>query len=161
MTEENRKFYYAKGRMLLGLIISPIFLALGGLMLLLAFIDKSIFIFLLALTILVIFSSFTVANILKLIRKYPFIMITDNYIQLHPHTKSEATIYFTDINHIKVTEQSFQKNIEIVLNNEQAYFKQLSLHNKTRLFMNRVFNFSLYTFNIKFIKKEQIGRAHV
>src|SRR5699024_1317416 len=54
-----------------------------------------------------------------------------------------------------VTEQSFQKNIEIVLNNEQAYFKQLSLHNKTRLFMNRVFNFSLYTFNIKFIKKEQ------
>src|SRR5699024_1375445 len=155
MTEENRKFYYAKGRMLLGLIISPIFLALGGLMLLLAFIDKSIFIFFLALTILAIFGSFTVANILKLIRKYPFIMITDNYIQLHPHTKIEATIYFTDINHIKVTEQSFQKNIEIVLNNEQAYFKQLSLHNKTRLFMNRVFNFSLYTFNIKFIKKEQ------
>src|SRR5699024_3395632 len=60
-----------------------------------------------------------------------------------------------DINHIKVTEQSFQKNIEIVLNNEQAYFKQLSLLNKTRLFMKRVFNFSLYTFNIKFIKKEQ------
>src|SRR5699024_5873917 len=150
MTEENRKFYYAKGRMLLGLIISPIFLALGGLMLLLAFIDKSIFIFFLALTILAIFGSFTVANILKLIRKYPFIMITDNYIQLHPHTKSEATIYFTDINHIKVTEQSFQKNIEIVLNN-----KQLSLYNKTILIINSVFNFSLYTFNIKFIKKEQ------
>src|SRR5699024_10982638 len=108
MTEENRKYYYAKGRMLLGIIISPIFLSLGGLMLLLAFIYKSIFIFLLALTILVIFSSFTVANILKLIRKYPFIMITDNYIHLHPHTKSEVTIYFTDINHINVPEQSFQ-----------------------------------------------------
>src|SRR5699024_12172670 len=105
MTEENRKFYYAKGRMLLGLIISPIFLALGGLMLLLAFIDKSIFIFLLALTILVIFSSFTFANILKLIRKYLFIMITDTYIQIHSHKKIEAIIYFTDINHIKVTEQ--------------------------------------------------------
>src|SRR5699024_10913603 len=96
-----------------------------------------------------------IANILKLIRKYPFIMITDNYMQLHPHTKSEATIYFTDINHIEVAEQSFQKNIEIVLNNEQAYFKQLTLHKTTKLVVNRVFNLSLYTFNIKFIKKEQ------
>src|SRR5699024_12282038 len=113
-------------------------------MILLSIIYYFCYIFVIALTILVIFISFTFANILKLIRNYPFIMITDNYIQLQPHTKSEATIYFTDINHIKVTEQSFQKNIEIVLNNEQAYFKQLSLHNKTRLFMNRVFNFSLY-----------------
>src|SRR5699024_6505993 len=138
MTEENRKFYYAKGRILLGLIISPICLVLGGLMLLLDFIDKSIFIFFLALTILDIFGSFTVANILKLIRKYPFIMITDNYIPLHPHTKSEATIYCTDTNHIKVSAQSFQSNIEIVLNNEQAYFKQLSFHNNKRLFINGV-----------------------
>src|SRR5699024_452851 len=104
---------------------------------------------------LIIFGSFTITNILKLIRKYPFIMITDNYMQPHPHTKSEATIYFTDINHIKVTQQSLQKNIEMLTNNEQAYFTQSSLHSKRRLFMNRVFNFSLYTFNIKFIKKEQ------
>src|SRR5699024_7164778 len=111
--------------------------------------------FLLAFTILVIFSSFTVANILKLIRKYPCIMITDNYIQLHPHTKSEATIYFTDINHIKVTEQSFQKNIEIELYNEKANNIELSLHNKTRLCMHLFFNLSLYTFNNIYIKKEQ------
>src|SRR5699024_9646679 len=115
MTEENRKFYYATGRMLLGLIISPIFLALGGLLLLLALIDTSMFIFSLALTILAIFDSFTDSNIVTLIRHDTLIMIRDNYIQLHRHTRSLVTIYITDINNKKLTEQSLAQNSEIVL----------------------------------------------
>src|SRR5690625_5970981 len=49
----------------------------------------------------------------------------DNYIQLRPHTKRQGTIYLIDIDYITVTHQSYQKNIKMVLNNEQAYCVQL------------------------------------
>lgn len=47
-----------------------------------------------------------------------------------PRAKSEVTIYFTDIDYIKISEVSFQKIFEIILYNEEEYFYQLSFHNK-------------------------------
>src|SRR5699024_3736184 len=83
----------------------------------------------------------------------PYIIITEEYIQLDPYTKSEETIYYEDIKHMTVSEFSFQTMVEIILYDEDARFAQLSLHNKIRLCMNRVFGFTLFTINHKAIRK--------
>src|SRR5699024_2944454 len=57
------------------------------------------------------------------------------------------------IKHMTVSEFSFQKMVEIILYDEDARFAQLSLHNKIRLCMNRVFGFTLFTINPKAIRK--------
>src|SRR5699024_4611306 len=92
---------------------------------------------------------------LKMIRGYPYITITDEYIQLDSFTKSEVTIYFADIEYIKVSKVSFQNIIEIVLYDEDEYFARLSFHNKVRLVMNRVFRFTLFTVSAKVVRKQE------
>lgn len=154
--EENKiAFYHSKGKLFLGTVFSLVLICIGVLILYIAFIDASIFMIALALFIIILFSCFFVASILKMTRGYPYITITDEYIQLDSHTRSEATIYYTDIENIKVFEVSFQKMMEIILYDEDDYFDQLSLHNKVRLCMNRVFRISLYTINAKAIRKQE------
>src|SRR5699024_8015649 len=119
------------------------------------FLEGSIGYLVLGLFFVVLFSFFLISNILKLIRSYPYITITDDYIQLDSYTKSEVTIYFSDIELITVSQVSFQNVIEIILYDEEEYFAQLSFHNKVRLFMNRVFNISLFTIATQAIRRKE------
>ncbi|MEI3613738.1 STM3941 family protein [Pseudogracilibacillus sp. SO30301A] len=155
MIENKIEFYHSKGRLFLASIFSLLLVALGTLLVYIAYMEKSILIMALALFIIILFCFLGVANILKMIRIYPYITITNEYLQLDPFTKSEVTIYFTDIDYIKVSEVSFQKIFEIVLYDEDEYFAQLSFHNKMRLFMNRVTGFSLFTMSAKAIRKQE------
>lgn len=156
MEEKNKiEFYHSKGMLFLGIIFSLLLVAFDTLMLYIAYTEESILIIALALFIIILFSFFGVANILKMIRGYPYITITDEYLQLDSFTKSEVTIYFTDIDYIKVSEVSFQRIFEIVLDDEDDYFYQLSFHNKMRLFMNRLTGFSLFTINVKAVRKRE------
>ncbi|WP_249870761.1 STM3941 family protein [Oceanobacillus saliphilus] len=155
MIESKIEFYHSKGKLFLGIIFSLLLVAFGTLMVYVAYIGESILFFILALFIIVLFSFFSVANILKMNRGYPYITITEEYIQLDSFTKSEVTIYFTDIEYIKVSEASYQKIIEIDLYDENDYFAQLSFHNKLRLFMNRVTGFSLFTISPKSVRKQE------
>lgn len=148
-------FYHSRVKPFFGVISPLLFVGFGGLMVYVAYIEENIVYIALSLFIIVLFSFFTVANLLKMIRGYPYIMITDDYIQLDSFTKSEATIYFTDIKYLKVSETSFQPIVEIVLNDEDDYFAQLSFHNKVRLCMNRVFKFSLFTMSAKVVRKQE------
>jgi len=157
LTETKREFYHSKGRLLLSIITSFVFSALGILVLYLAYDEGSIVMILVSLFIIVLFAIFFVANTLKLIRNYPYLKITDQYIQLDPFTKSEATIYFDDIKHIKVSKVSSQNIIEIVLHDEDAHFAQLSFHNKMRLCMNRITGFTIFTLNVKAVPKQERG----
>src|SRR5699024_877711 len=129
----------------------------------LAYAEESITFMAVALFIPVLFSIFFVASILKWVRGYPYIIITGDYIQLDPFTKSEVSIYFSDIENINVSELSFQSVIEIVLYDEDDYFYQLSFHNKVRLIMNRVFRFTLFTINAKVVdrKSTRLNSSHV
>lgn len=155
MIENKREFYHSKGKLFLGIIFSLLFVAFGAFMAYLAYMEESILIITLALFIIVLFSFFAVSNILKVIRGYPYIAITDEYLQLDSFTKSEVSLYFTDIEYIKVSEITFQSVIEIALYNEGDYFAQLSFHNKMRLFMNRIAGFSLFTINPKAVRKPE------
>ena len=155
MIENKIEFYHAKGKLFLGSIFSLLLVGFGTLLVYIAYIEESVLIMALALFIIVLFSFFGVANILKMIRGYPYIAVTDEYLQLDPFTKSEVTIYFTDIDYIKVSEVSFQSIIEIILDDEDDYFYQLSFHNKMRLFMNRVTGFSLFTISAKVVRKQE------
>ncbi|WP_416150192.1 STM3941 family protein [Salipaludibacillus sp. HK11] len=154
MIQNKIEFYHAKGKLFLGIIFSLLLVAFGTLMVYIAYIEESILFIALALFIIVLFSFFAFANILKMVRGNPYITVTDEYLQLDSFTKSEVTIYFTDIEYIKVSEVSFQSIIEIVLYDEDDYFTQLSFHNKVRLFMNRVTGFSLFTINSKAARKQ-------
>lgn len=151
--ENQMNFYYVKWRLFLGVIFSLLFVALGVFLLLLT--PYSLVIIILALFITVLFSFFFAGNLLKLLRGHPYIIITDEYMLLDPYTKSEVTIYFTDISRIEVSQASFQNIIEIVLRDEDDYFAGLSFHNKVRLFMNRKFQFSLFTIRSSFVRKKE------
>jgi hypothetical protein len=155
LKENKAVFYHSKGKLFLGIIFSLMFVALGVFVAYIAVIEESILIIALSLFIVVLFSIFAVANLLKLIRGNPYIIITEDYLRLDPFTKSEVTIYFDDIDAIKVSEVSFQQLIEIVLYDEDAYFHELSFHNKIRLFMNRGTGFSLFTISVKAIRKKE------
>ncbi|MFD1608832.1 STM3941 family protein [Oceanobacillus luteolus] len=154
MIHDKIEFYHSKGKLFLGIIFSLLFVAMGTFLIYVAYIE-SILIFFLILFTIVMLSFFAGANILKMFRGYPYIIITEEYIQLDPFTKSEVTIYFSDIENIKISEVSFQKILEIVLYEEDDYFAQLSLHNKIRLFMNRVTGFSLFTIGLNAIRKKE------
>src|SRR5690625_6718779 len=108
----------------------------------LAYIEESLLLIALALVIIVLFSFFAVANMLKMNRGHPYITIMDEYIQLDPFTKSEVTIFFTDIEYLKVSEISFQRIFEIVLYDENDYLDQLSFYIIVRLCMKRVIIYS-------------------
>lgn len=155
MAENRAEFHHSKGKLFLGSIFSFILVAFGALMLYIAYMEESILIIALALFTIVLFSFFGVANLLKMIRGYPYITITDEFLQLDSFTKSEVTIYFTDIDYIRVSEVSFQRIFEIVLYDEYDYFERLSFHNKMRLFMNRVTGFSLFTLSAKAVRKRE------
>src|SRR5699024_12530232 len=107
----------------------------------------------LALFICIFFSIFAVTSILKIIRDNHYIIITEEYIQLDPYTKSEATIYYEDIKNMTVSEFSFQKMVESILYDEDARFAKVSLHNKISLCINREFRLTLYMINIKTMRK--------
>lgn len=154
MAKDELEFYHSKGKLLYGTVYSLLAVALGFFLLDIAYAGKVIFLICLALFITVLFSFFAVANILKMVRGYPYITIADKYIQLDSFTKSEVNIYFEDINNIKVSETSFQKIIEIVLYDEDHYFAKLSFHNKVRLFMNRITGFCLFTISAKVVQKQ-------
>src|SRR5690625_2188747 len=153
--ENKLEVYHSKGKLFLGIIFSLLLVAFGVLMVNLAYIDESLLFVVSALFIIVLFSFFAVASMLKINRGHPYITITDEYIQLDPFTKSEVTIYFSEIEYLKVSETSFQRIIEIVLYDEDDYFAQLSFHNKARLCMNRVFSFSLFTISEKAVRKQE------
>lgn len=155
MEENQIAFYHSKGKLFLGSLLSFIFIPFGVLVLYAAYTEESVFIIALGLFLTILFSTFFLAGILKMIRGYPYIIVTEAYIQLDPYTKSEAKLYYTDISYIKVSEVSFQKLTEIVLYDEDDYYARLSLHNKVRLFMNRVFHFSLFTINAKAVRKRE------
>jgi hypothetical protein len=155
LKENKAVFYHSKGKLFFGIIFAFVFVALGAFVAYIAVIEESILMIALSLFIIILFSIFAVANLLKIIRRYPYIIITEDYLQLDPFTKSEVTIYFDDIDSIKVSEVSFQQLIEIVLYDEDAYFYELSPHNKIRLFMNRGTGFSLFTVSVKAIRKKE------
>lgn len=155
MLEDKQEFYHSKGKLLIATIFMLVLIAFGALMLIIGYHTGSITLIVLSLFIIILFIFFAVASVFKIIRDYPYITLTDTYIQLDSSTKSEATIYFTDIAYIKVTESSLQKIIEIILHDEDAYFGQLSFHNKVRLFMNRLTGFSLFTINAKAVRKQE------
>src|SRR5699024_5618860 len=75
-------------------------------------------------------SFFWGAAILNVLRRQPYVTITNTYLQIDPQTKSEVTIYFDNIESIQVSENNFQKIIEIYIYDESAFFDQLSTHNK-------------------------------
>ena len=152
---ENKEFYHSKVKLFFANIFLLLFLVIFILMVYIIFLEGSIGYLVLGLFFVVLFSFFLISNILKLIRSYPYITITDEYIQLDSFTKSEVTIYLTDIKSIKVSQASFQNIIEIILYDEGGYYSQLSFHNKVRLFMNRVFSFSLFTIGVQAIRKKE------
>lgn len=155
MEEEKIEFYHSKGKLFIGSILAIVFAISGALTVYIASVDGSMFMIAVGLFIAVLFSVFFFSSVLKIFRGYPYITMTDAYIEFDSGTKSEATIYYTDIASIKVSKVNFQSTIEIVLYDEKGCFQQLSMHNKIRLCMNRVFNFSLFTFNAKAIRKEE------
>ncbi|MFC4664991.1 STM3941 family protein [Oceanobacillus aidingensis] len=158
MIENKIEFYHSKGKLFLGIIFSLLLVVFGTLIMYIAYIEEAILIIALALFIMVLFSFFTIANILKIFICSPYITITDEYLQLDSSTKSEVTIYFTDIEYIKVSKVSSQSIFEIVLYNEGDYFAQLSFHNKVRLCMNRVTGYSPFTINPKATRKQDRSR---
>lgn len=62
MVENKMTFYHSKGKLFLGVIVSLLFVALGVLIVNLAYIEESILFFALSLFIIVLFSFFAVAN---------------------------------------------------------------------------------------------------
>src|SRR5699024_6848784 len=108
-------FYHSKGKLFLGVIVSLLFVALGVLIVNLAYIEESILFFALLRVMIVLFSFFAVANLLDLYRGYPYIMIMNEYTQLDSFTKSQVHIYFNPIESLKVPETSIQPIFEIVL----------------------------------------------
>lgn len=151
MVETNMDFYFSKVRLFCGNIFT-IFLVVSSVLGVIIFPDESLFFTALLLFIIVLFSFFTVANILKMVRGYPYITITDEYIQLDPFTKSEITIYFKDIDHLKMPPKG---PVEIILYQEDDFFAALSFHNKARLIMNRFTGYSPFTLNVKFVRKQE------
>lgn len=103
----------------------------------------------------ILFSSFLVAAILKMFRNYPYIIVTNDYLQLHPGTKSETTIDYEQIKAIEISETAFQKNIEIVLHHEGEFYKKLSTHNKTRLGPNSWFGHNTIIIGYKVIPRQE------
>lgn len=155
MEDEVLTFYHSKGRLILGIVFTLLCVGFGVLLGSIGYLENSFRMIVLALFIIVLFSIFSVANVLKAIRDYPYIMITNQYIRLDPFTKSEITINFTDIHSIRVPESLPKGIYEIVVYDEDDYFAQLSVHNKVRLCMNRSFNMSLFTISAKALKKHE------
>lgn len=155
MEVNEQAFYHSKGKLFLGVIFSLVFAIFGAFVLWLAYMERSAFVSVLGLFITVVLGTFAVSNTLKLIRGYPYLIITDQFIQLDPFTKSETTIYVEDIRYLKLSEASFQRIVEIVLHEEDLYFDQLSFHNKVRLFMNRFTGFSIFMVSIRIVRKQE------
>lgn len=155
MKENEQAFYHSKGKLFLGVIFSLVFAIFGAFVLWIAYLERSAFVSVLGLFITLLLSTFAVANTLKIIRGYPYVIITDKFIQLEPFTKSETTIYVEDISYLRLSEASFQRIIEIVLHEEDLYFQQLSFHNKVRLFMNRLTGFSTFMVSLKMVRKQE------
>ena len=95
------------------------------------------------------------AGLLKLCRPYPYLLIAEDAIRIDPFTKSEANILLNVITYLKVSEFSFQKIVEIGLNNEAYHFSQFSLFNKIRLRLNRMTGHSVFVINVKVVRKNQ------
>lgn len=98
---------------------------------------------------------FVGAGLLKLCRPYPYLLIAEDAIRIDPFTKSEANILLNVITYLKVSEFSFQKIVEIGLNNEAYHFSQFSLFNKIRLRLNRMTGHSVFVINVKVVRKNQ------
>lgn len=116
MIENKIEFYHSKVMLFLGIIASLLIVTFGTIMmykfvlLFNEYMVETIIVFPFFMLFTVVSGFFGGANILKMVRGYPYVTITEEYIQLDSFTKSEVTIYFTDIEYIKVSEASFQKN---------------------------------------------------
>lgn len=155
MQETSLHFYHSKIKLILQIIIFFPFMIGGYYIAYMGVILQSFLGILMALSFAILFSCYWGAAILKLLRNQPYITITNTYIQLDPQTKSEVTIYYDYIESIRVSETSFQKLIEIIVDAEDDFFNQLTLHNKIRLGPNSLFGFNTFTIAYHAIRKRE------
>lgn len=153
MQDRPLHFYHSKIKLNIQIIFFFPFMIGFYYLLYLGVLEQSLFIILLGLFTSVLISFFWLSTVLKLIRNYPYITITDTYMQLDPQTKSEVTIYYNQIERIEVSEASFQKLIEIIIYDEAGVFDNLSLLNKIRLGPNGIFGFKTFTIAYNAVRK--------
>src|SRR5699024_6695781 len=145
MQETSLHFYYSKIRLIIQIIFLFPFMIGGYYIAYIGFTEQTLYAILLGLFTSILVSCAWGAAVLKLLRNQPYVTITNTYIRLNPQTKSEVTLYYDEIEFIDISEASFQKLIEIFINEEKNLFKQLSLHNKIRLGPNALFGFKTFS----------------
>lgn len=155
MQETSLHFYHSKLKLNLQIIFFFPFMIGFYFLVYTGVVEQSLLTILIFLFFAILFSCIWIAAVLKLLRNQPYITITNHYLQLDPRTKSEITIYYDQIESIRVSEASFQKIIEIVIHNERKFFEQLSLHNKIRLGPNSWFGFKAITIGYNAIRKRE------
>ena len=99
MKNQKKEFYFARNKLYIILIVSLAFVFLGVSMLIFGKRSGDVFFAFLGILTAATFFVLFIANILKLSRDYPYIRITDEYIQLDSYTRSEITVYFEEIDH--------------------------------------------------------------
>src|SRR5690625_3003552 len=152
---ENRElqFYHSKMKLFIGLMMLLIVIGIISLGLILGIREKESVVILITTPLLLLLMFFFIPTILKLFRGYPYLIITDSYIQLEPYTRSEATIYRKDMDALLVSQFQFSKLIRVQLRNEYEYIESLSLHNKIRLLPNTLFGMPIYTISLSVLPK--------
>ena len=155
MQETSLHFYYSKIRLIIQIIFLFPFMIGGYYIAYIGFTEQTLYAILLGLFTSILVSCAWGAAVLKLLRNQPYVTITNTYIRLNPQTKSEVTLYYDEIEFIDISEASFQKLIEIFINEEKNLFKQLSLHNKIRLGPNALFGFKTFSIAYNTIRKRE------
>lgn len=155
MQETTLNFNHSKMKLILQIIIFFPCMIAGYYITYEGGVEQSLLVILLGLFNAILFSCFWGAAILKLFRKCPYITLTATSILLDPKTRREVTIFYHHIESIEVSESSFQKLIEIAVDNEAGYFENLSLLNKIRLGPNGLFGFRTFSIAYNAIRKKE------
>src|SRR5699024_8576625 len=148
-------FYHSKVKLNLQIIIFFALMIGSYCMAYIGVVERSFIITPIFLFFAIFISFFWCAAILKVLRRQPYVMLTNIYISINPKTKSEVTIYFDNIESIQVSETNLQKIIEIVIYVESAFFDQLSTHYKIRLGPHAWFGFKTFMILYKVIRRRE------
>lgn len=155
MLNQKIELYHSRPKLLIGMIVSFLFMLFGIFIIGFSYTGGDIFFTGIGLLMAVLFGVFTFSNMLKLNRDYPYLIITDEYIQFDSFTRSEIIIYIDEIDHIRVSTRNLRSFIEIEVTNKKEFFKGLSFHNKIRLFMNFFEGVSFTTIITNSLEKEE------
>lgn len=158
MINEKIEFYYSRSKLYSGFALTLLLGFFGVSIMIYANRSGDLFFGLIGFLNAVTFFVLAISNILKLSRDYPYIRITDEYIQIDSFTRSEITIYLEEIEHIRAGELQLQPLIEIEVYDQDKFFKNLSFHNKFRLFMNTFQAVSIITITTRVLEKEEQTR---